>query len=161
MELHLCGALARDARERSEWGQVFIPLDSSLQVFLNRLCPLTRCIAPFQMVLSQQYNLPWVLVTSTPLEGFPSGSARKESACNTRDPGSIPGLGRSPVRWHGNPLQHAFLENPHGQRSLACGRKELDRTTALLLRLAPELITISSHIFPSHISIYNPFIEFF
>ena len=32
------------------------------------------------------------------LEGFPGGSAGKESACNTGDPGSIPGLGRSPWR---------------------------------------------------------------
>ena len=28
--------------------------------------------------------------------GFPGGSADKESACNARDLGSIPGLGRSP-----------------------------------------------------------------
>ena len=27
---------------------------------------------------------------------FPSGSDSKESACNEGDPGSIPGLGRSP-----------------------------------------------------------------
>ena len=30
------------------------------------------------------------------LEGFPCGSAGKESACNERDLGSMPGLGRSP-----------------------------------------------------------------
>ena len=28
--------------------------------------------------------------------GFPAGSDGKESACNTGDPGLIPGLGRSP-----------------------------------------------------------------
>ena len=28
------------------------------------------------------------------------------------DPGSIPGLGRSPGEGHGNPLQHSCLENP-------------------------------------------------
>jgi len=28
--------------------------------------------------------------------GFPCGSAGRESACNVRDLGSIPGLGRSP-----------------------------------------------------------------
>ena len=28
--------------------------------------------------------------------GFPDGSDCKESACNIGDPGSIPGLGRSP-----------------------------------------------------------------
>ena len=43
---------------------------------------------------------------------FPRGSDGKESACNLRDLGSIPGLGRSPVGGHGNPLQYSCLENP-------------------------------------------------
>ena len=40
------------------------------------------------------------------------------SACNVRDLGLIPGLGRSPGEAHGNPLQCSCLEIPHGQRSL-------------------------------------------
>ena len=44
--------------------------------------------------------------------GFPGGSDGKESACNVGDPGSIPGLGRSPGGGHGNPLQCSYLENP-------------------------------------------------
>ena len=51
--------------------------------------------------------------------GFPGGSDGKESACNSGDLGSIPGLGRSLEEGHGNPLQYSCLENPHGQRSLA------------------------------------------
>ena len=39
--------------------------------------------------------------------GFPHGSAGKESACSAGDLGSIPGLGRSPERGHGNPLQYS------------------------------------------------------
>ena len=39
--------------------------------------------------------------------GFPSGSAGKESACNAGDPGSIPGLGRSP-EGIGFPLQYSW-----------------------------------------------------
>ena len=35
----------------------------------------------------------------------------KESACNTGDPGSISGLGRSPGKGNGNPLQYSWLEN--------------------------------------------------
>ena len=31
---------------------------------------------------------------------------------DARDAGSIPGLGRSPRGGHGNPLQHAYLDNP-------------------------------------------------
>ena len=40
------------------------------------------------------------------------GSDGKESACNARDSGSIPGSGRSPREGHGNPLQGSCLENP-------------------------------------------------
>ena len=50
---------------------------------------------------------------------FPGGSVGKESACNVGDLGLIPGLGRSPGRGHGTPLQYSCLENPHGQRRLA------------------------------------------
>ena len=44
--------------------------------------------------------------------GFPCGSVGKESACNARDLGSIPGSGRSPGEGNGNPLQYPCLENP-------------------------------------------------
>ena len=64
--------------------------------------------------------------------GFPSGSDGEESTCNVGHLGSIPGLGRSPGGWHGNPLQYSCLENPHGQRSLVgyspWGRQESDTT---------------------------------
>ena len=44
--------------------------------------------------------------------GFRSGPVGKESAYNTGDPGSIPGLGRSPGEGNGNPLHCSCLENP-------------------------------------------------
>ena len=40
------------------------------------------------------------------------------NAVDTRHPGSIPGLGRSPGEGNGNPLQYSCLEKSHGQRSL-------------------------------------------
>ena len=43
--------------------------------------------------------------------GFPGGSDGKASAFNAGDPGSIPGLGRSPGEGNGNPLQYSCLEN--------------------------------------------------
>ena len=43
---------------------------------------------------------------------FPGGSDGKESAYNAGDPGSVPGLRRSPGEGNGNPLQHSCLENP-------------------------------------------------
>ena len=42
---------------------------------------------------------------------FAGGSDGKASACNEGDPGSIPGLGRSPGEGNGNPLQYSSLEN--------------------------------------------------
>ena len=65
-------------------------------------------------------------------QGFPGGSDGKESACSVGDLGSMPGLGRSSGGGHGNPLQYACLENPHGQKFLpGCspwGHKESDMT---------------------------------
>ena len=67
--------------------------------------------------------------------GFPGGSDGKESTCNEGDLGLISELGRSPGGGHDNPLQYAYLENPHGQRSLVGyspgGHKELDMTEQL------------------------------
>ena len=72
-------------------------------------------------------------------EGFPGGSAGKESACNAGDLGSIPGLGRSPGEekgypnpWVGKipwrrerlPTSVSWPGEFHGYSSLGC--KELD-----------------------------------
>ena len=46
------------------------------------------------------------------IRSFASGSGGKESACNTGDPDTIPGSGRSPGEGHGKPLQYSCLENP-------------------------------------------------
>jgi len=43
--------------------------------------------------------------------GFPGGSDGKESACNVRDWGSIPGLGIYTVEGNGYALQYSCLEN--------------------------------------------------
>ena len=45
------------------------------------------------------------------IRGLPYSSDGKESACNARDLGSIPGSGRSPGEGNGNPLQYSCLEN--------------------------------------------------
>ena len=50
--------------------------------------------------------------TTTENEGFPSGSAGKESTCNAEDAGdmdSIPGSGRFPGQGNGKPLQDSCL----------------------------------------------------
>ena len=42
------------------------------------------------------------------LSGFPDSSVGKESACNARDPGSIPGSERSSGEGIGYPLQNSW-----------------------------------------------------
>ena len=44
-------------------------------------------------------------------KGFPRSADSKELACNAGDPGSSPGLGRSPGERNGNLLQYSCLEN--------------------------------------------------
>ena len=67
--------------------------------------------------------------------GFPGGSDGKESTCNAGDPGSIPGLGRSPRGGNGYPLQYSCLENPMDRRAWQAmvdrGSKEVDMTEGL------------------------------
>ena len=64
---------------------------------------------------------------------FPGGSDGKASAYNAEDPGSIPGLGRSPAEGNGIPPQCSCLENPmdwgawlQSTDYSPWGRKELD-----------------------------------
>ena len=53
-----------------------------------------------------RYNLFWRLGVN--IVGFPVSSVGKESACNAGDPGSIPGLGRSPGEGISYPLQYSW-----------------------------------------------------
>ena len=71
---------------------------------------------------------PWTVAHHPFLQGsyiligsFPGGSDGKESVCNARDVGLIPGLGRSsrsPGEGNGNPLQYSWrtpwTEEPGG-----------------------------------------------
>ena len=54
-----------------------------------------------------QYSTPEILATLTTL-GFPDSSVGKESTCNARDPGLIPGSGRSAGEGIGYPLQYSW-----------------------------------------------------
>ena len=49
---------------------------------------------------------------------FPVAQVVKASTYNAGDPGSIPGLGRSPGEGNGNPLQYSCLENPMDRGAL-------------------------------------------
>ena len=124
------------------WGCKLVqPLWKTMWIFLRKLkrkLPYDQIIPLLDMYpkIKQKILLMWK-DTCSPMfiEGFPGGSDGKESSCNARDLGSIPGLGRSPGGGHGNPLQYSSLENPHGQRILEgytpWGHKELDTSQQL------------------------------
>ena len=64
--------------------------------------------------------------------GFPGGSDSKESDCSARDPGSIPGSGRSPGERDGYAFQYSCLENSMDRRARR-GLKEWDMINTFIL----------------------------
>ena len=80
------------------------------------------CVFVFSHV--RLFMTPWTIAlqASLPMEfsrqeywnGLPDS---KESACNVRDPGLIPGLRRSPEEGNGGPLQYSCLENSMDRRA--------------------------------------------
>ena len=66
----------------------------------------------FTLIFPSLLTQPHFSSLLTPLCDFLGGSDRKASAYNVGDPGSIPGLGRSPGEGNSNPLQYSCLENP-------------------------------------------------
>ena len=84
--------------------------------------------------------------------GFPGGSGSKESACNTGDPGSIPGLGRSPGEGNGNQL--SCLENPDELETMASRRVRHDQW----LSTHGEKLLFLSNVRRCHLFSENPLI---
>ena len=83
------------------WGHCSMRLDSSSPDTCIAFCHL-RDFIPNIILLKMNFQK----------MDSPGGSNGKESACNTRNPGLILRLGRSPGEGIGNPLQHSCLENP-------------------------------------------------
>ena len=80
---------------------------------------------------------------------LPGGSDGKESACNAKDSGLIPGSGRSPEEGNANPLQYSCLEiswteEPAGYSPWV--HKESDTTERL--RTPIEILALEKY--PSH-----------
>ena len=63
---------------------------------------------------------------------FLPSSVGKESACSAGDPGSIPGLRRSPGEGNGNPLQYPSLENLMGRGPWRAGVHGVSKTQTWL-----------------------------
>ena len=82
--------------------------------------PLSQCRGPGFDTWSGNWSI------------FPGGSDGKASACNVGDPGSIPGLGRSPGGGNGQPLTVFWPGEFHGLCS-PWGSKDSDKTEQLSL----------------------------
>ena len=93
--------------------KIFLLLISSLillKVINHTLfgCGSFRFVVGFECVFTDLWS---TLVYASWAQGFPGGSAGKESAYSAGDLGLIPGLGRAPGKGKGYPLQDSGLEN--------------------------------------------------
>ena len=113
----------------SPWGHRIKHDLTNKQKQCNRNLNLNISTHPLGLLcifVSAQNFLPkaWMhyFMSNNSLKVFPCSSVGKESACNIEDPGSIPGLGRSPGEGNGNPLHYSCLE------VLSMGSQESDMT---------------------------------
>ena len=97
-----------------EWVAIAVSARLTIYIYIQvaQSC-LTHCKSMNYRVhgILQARILEWIAVTYSRGD-FPGGSVGKVSVYNVGDPGSIPGLGRSPGEGNGNPLQFSCLDNP-------------------------------------------------
>ena len=95
--------------------KVIIPFSLKYtMLFSSLIAPLVRIRLPCERPGFNPWvgKIPWRRERlPTPVLGFPCVSAGKESAFNAGDPGSIPGLGRSPGEGKGYLFQYSGLGN--------------------------------------------------
>ena len=80
---------------------------NQLYICLYPLFVTTEPRVGFPLLISR-FSLVIYFIRSSICMGFPGSSAGKESACNTGDPGLIPGSGRSAREGIGYPLQYSW-----------------------------------------------------
>ena len=73
--------------------------------------PIDRSISSYALIRSYCFRILRISNKHLVRTSFPGGSEVKASAWDAGDPGSIPGLGRSPGEGNGNPLLYPCLEN--------------------------------------------------
>ena len=89
-----------------------VDIDPHAYIWTHRICNTERYLKVDSglwviMIFQRKLNLSQRIY----IWGFPGVSAGKESTCNVRDLGLIPGLGRSLGEGNGYPLQYSGLEN--------------------------------------------------
>ena len=95
----------RRGRQRMRWLDGIIDL---MDMSLSRLRKLLLDRQDWRGAVHGVAKSQTRLSNGTELSSFPGSSAGKESACNARDPGWIPGLGRCPGEGIGYPLQYSW-----------------------------------------------------
>ena len=73
----------------------------------------------------------------------------EESACNARDPGSVPESRRSPGEGNGNPLQYSCLGNSMGREAVGLQRVRCDLATGQSIENLCLFIFFSRSLLPS------------
>ena len=104
----------RKERQRMRW---LDDITDSMDMSLSKLQELVMDWEAWRAAVhgaakSQTWLSNWTTNNRVEPKGLPCSSNGKESACNTGDPGSIPGSGRSSREGNGSPLQYSCLENP-------------------------------------------------
>ena len=105
-----------ESRERDWWVRLFC-----FVLVMNKY-KLSYCTSPLDKICKSYFDIraggyrvlnaeTFMSALQLKYSELPWWLSGKESACNAGDPGSIPGLGRSPGEGNGNPLQCSCLEN--------------------------------------------------
>ena len=96
--------------------QIFVIFKIITVIIIKVMCTI-RPSYPLVSTSAYSTNCKWIVLchfiwgTWAPVDFGIDSAVGKESACNTGDPGSIHGLGRSPGEGKGYPLQYSGLEN--------------------------------------------------
>ena len=133
-----------DSRHTSPAGAVFLG-GKQTEAVEDVWVPTALCLLGHDQWSQMSYSRKQTLILSLwtfkdvffKERGFPGDSYGRESACNARNLGSIPGSGRSPREENAYLLQYSYLEPGKAYLSLPgyCpwGHKELDATEWLTL----------------------------
>ena len=113
--------------------------------------PIDRSISSYALIRSYCFRILRISNKHLVRTSFPGGSEVKASAWDAGDPGSIPGLGRSPGEGNGNPLQYScpwripWREEPGRLQSM--GSQRVGHGWATSLRTSLSVLLLNKLLF--------------